>query len=211
MKAVGIVGNKKSGKTSLTLKIAEKLSKKYKVGVIKHAERFDEKESDTKKFSEKYITGYVSEKKSGIIFPEKKSLEEIISYLNVDILLIEGFKNNRSFPKIVCGDYKDDLAIASDKDTLDKITEKIEKYGFKLPNLDCGRCGYTCEKTASMIIKGKASIEQCQQLNETEIRINGRKINLNRFVSELVKNVVIAIANSLRETEKGIIEIKVKK
>ncbi len=211
MKAVGIVGDKKSGKTSLTLKIAEKLGKKYKVGIIKHAERFDEKESDTKKFSEKYITGYVSAKKSGIIFPEKKSLEEIISYLNVDILLVEGFKNNRSFPKITCGDYKDDLAIASDKDTLDKITEKIEKYGFKLPNLDCGRCGYTCEKMASMIIKGEASVEECQQLNETEIRINGRKINLNRFVSELVKNVVTSIVHSLRETEKGIIEIKVKK
>jgi len=211
MKAVGIVGYKKSGKTSLTLKIAEKLGKKYRVGIIKHAERFDEKESDTKKFSEKYVTGYVSAKKSGIIFPEKKSLEEIISYLNVDILLIEGFKNNRSFPKITCGDYKDDLAIASDKDTLDKITEKIEKYGFKLPNLNCGRCGYTCEKMASMIIKGEASIEECQQLNETEIRINGRKINLNRFVSDLVKNVVTSIVHSLRESEKGIIEIKVKK
>jgi len=31
------------------------------------------------------------------------------------------------------------------------------------------------------------------------------------FVSELVKNVVTSIVHSLRETEKGIIEIKVKK
>ena len=210
MKAVGIVGYKKSGKTSLILKIAEKMSKNYKVGIIKHAEKFDEKESDTKKFSEKYMTGYVSERKSGIIFPEKKSLEDIISYLNVDILLIEGFKNNRSFPKITCGKYKDDLAIASDKDSIDDIIMKIEKYGFKLPNINCGRCGYTCEKMASRIIKGEASVKDCQMLNETEIKINGRKINLNRFVSNLIKNVIISIIKSLKETEKGAIEIKIK-
>ena len=210
MKAVGIIGYKKSGKTSLILKIAERLSKKYTVGIIKHAEELDEKESDTKRFSEKYVTGYVSAKKSGIIFPDKKSLEEIISYMNVDILLVEGFKNNRSFPKIICGDYEDNLAIASDKESLNEIIEKIEKYGFKLPNLDCGRCGYTCEKMASMIINGEASVEQCEQLIETEIRINGRKIRLNKFVSELVKNVVTSIVYSLKETEKGIIELKVK-
>ena len=87
---------------------------------------------------------------------------------------------------------------------------KIEKYGFKLPNINCGRCGYTCEKMASRIIKGEASVKDCQMLNGTEIRINGRKINLNRFVSNLIKNVIISIINSLKETERGAIEIKIK-
>ncbi|MEA1994511.1 MAG: molybdopterin-guanine dinucleotide biosynthesis protein MobB [Euryarchaeota archaeon] len=209
MKAVGIVGYKNTGKTSLIIKIAEKLSEKYTVGIIKHAERFDEKRSDTQKFSEMYNTGYVSLKKSGIIFPEERSLEEMIAYLNIDILLVEGFKDNRSFPKITCGGYEDELAIASDEEDIDTIVEKIEEYGFKLANENCGRCGYDCEQMASMIVHGEATPEQCQQLSKTEIRVNGKKIQLNKFMGKLVRGVVHGIMDSLSGVEEGKIEITI--
>jgi molybdopterin-guanine dinucleotide biosynthesis protein B len=211
MKAVGVVGYKKSGKTSLILRIAEKLSETYRVGIIKHAEELDEPSSDTQKFSETYPTGYVSPKKSGIIFPKEKSLEEISGYLNVDILLIEGFKGNRTFPKITCGEYEDDLAIASDDDDLATIVKKIEQTAFKLPNENCGKCGYDCATMASMIVRGEASVDQCQQLGTPHIRIGGKAVSLNPFVSNLVKNIITAIVDALKGTEKGTIEVTVER
>ncbi len=210
MNVIGIVGYKNSGKSSLVLKLAEKLSDSYTVGIIKHAGEFNEKESDTRKFSTLYQTGFISPEKSGIFFPEEKTLEEILSYLHVDIVLVEGFKENRSFPKITCGEYDDDLAIGSDQEDIDALIEKIENYGFKLPNENCGQCGYTCEEMASRIIRGETSPGECQQLTDTEIRVNGKPIPLNRFVSNLVKNVVTGVVDSLSGTEKGTIEITVK-
>ena len=207
MKAVGVVGYKNSGKTSLILKIAKKLEKKYRVGIIKHAGELQETKSDTQRFSERYPTGYVSPQKSGIVFPAEKPLEEIIAYLTVDILLIEGFKANRTFPKITCGGYDDELAIASDDDDLATIVEKIERYAFKLPNENCGKCGYDCATLASMIVRDKASADQCQQLGAPDIRVNGKRIPLNPFVSKLTANMVTAIVDALKGTERGTIEI----
>ncbi|MCJ7790160.1 MAG: molybdopterin-guanine dinucleotide biosynthesis protein B, partial [Candidatus Atribacteria bacterium] len=106
MKAIGIAGYKKSGKTTLLLKLAEELTNKgYQVAAIKHISEDidDEADSDTTKYK-KYLSqvAAISTKESVIHWKGKSNLEEILKFLDADIILIEGFKNEKTFPKIVC-------------------------------------------------------------------------------------------------------------
>ena len=105
MKVIGITGYKKSGKTTLTLKLSDELIKRgYKVAVIKHInENIDQVNTDTSKYKEVLTqVAAITPEESVIFLKNKKNLEEIIKHFEVDIILIEGFKNEKTFPKIIC-------------------------------------------------------------------------------------------------------------
>lgn len=105
MRVIGITGYKKSGKTTLTLKLSDELTKKgYKVAVIKHINQdLDLDNSDTSKYKEILTqVAAITPKESALFLKNKNNLEEIIKYFDVDIILIEGFKREKTFPKIVC-------------------------------------------------------------------------------------------------------------
>jgi len=50
----------------------------------------------------------ISPKESEIIVKGKKHIEDILTYVDCDIVLIEGFKEEKTFPKIVCVLQPDD-------------------------------------------------------------------------------------------------------
>jgi len=105
MRVIGITGYKKSGKTTLILKLSDELIKRgYKVAVIKHInENIDQVNTDTSKYKEVLTqVAAITSKESVIFLKNKKNLEEIIKYFEADIVLIEGFKKEKTFPKIVC-------------------------------------------------------------------------------------------------------------
>jgi len=105
MRVIGIIGYKKSGKTTLTLKLSDELTKRgYKVAVVKHVNQdLDLANSDTSKYKECLTqVAAITPKESVIFLKNKKNLEEIIKYFEADIALIEGFKKEKTFPKIVC-------------------------------------------------------------------------------------------------------------
>ena len=105
MRAIGITGYKKSGKTTLTLKLSDELIKRgYKVAVVKHVNKdLDLANSDTSKYKEVLTQVVAITPKESIFFlKNKNNLEEIIKYIEADIILIEGFKQEKTFPKIVC-------------------------------------------------------------------------------------------------------------
>ena len=115
MKAVGIVGYKKSGKTHLIVRLSQELTGMgYKVAVIKHAPgHIDFPETDTAKFKEHVpFVSAISEEETEIILKGRKRIEDIITYFDCDIVLVEGFKGEKTFPKIVC------LKEESDKEEL---------------------------------------------------------------------------------------------
>ena len=240
MKAIGIVGYKKSGKTTLLLKLAEELTNKgYQVAAIKHiSEDIDIANSDTAKYKEHLSQVAAITTKESILYLESKSnLEEILKYLEADILLIEGFKKEKTFPKIVClrkenekNELFDGLQLCTASvfppnasydfstfnilktEDIKKMTDLVIEKSFKLPNLNCGACGYQdCYGLAQEIVKGNRTIDDCPSLEpSTLVKVNGKIISMNPFIAKIVKNTIIGLLSTLKGFTKGDIEIKIK-
>ena len=90
MKAVGIVGYKKSGKTTLIVKLSQESTKTgYKVAVIKHAPgHIDFPETDTAKFKEHVpFVSAISGEETEIIVKGRKRIEDIGTYFDCDIIM----------------------------------------------------------------------------------------------------------------------------
>lgn len=240
MKVIGITGYKKSGKTTLTLKLSDELIKRgYKVAVIKHTdEDLDLANSDTSKYKEILTqVAAITPEESVIFLKNKKKLEKIVKYFEADIILIEGFKKEKTFPKIVCLREESEKAelfdglqlctvgfvpkdansniydfnILKDED-IKKIVNIVVEKSFKLPNLNCGECGYKdCYGLAQEIVKGNKTLNDCSSLEpSTLVKVNGKIISMNPFISKIVQNTIIGLLSSLKGFIKGDIEIKIK-
>jgi len=240
MRVIGIIGYKKSGKTTLTIKLSNELTKRgYKVAVVKHInEDLDLANSDTSKYKESLTqVAAITPKESVIFLKNKKNLEEIIKYFEADIILIEGFKKEKTFPKIVClreesekTELFDGLQLCTagfvskgvapkfydfnilDDEDVKKIAEIVINKSFKLPNLNCGECGYQdCYGLAQEIVKGNKTSGDCLSLEpSTLVKVNGKIISMNPFIARIVKNTITGLLSSLKGFIKGDIEIKIK-
>jgi len=104
-RVVGIIGFKNSGKTTLARKLARELIRRgHKVAVVKHlSHHLDLPGKDTTILGEEAgQVGFVSPQGSGVFWKKQSSLEDIIPYLEADIVLVEGFKAEKTYPKVVC-------------------------------------------------------------------------------------------------------------
>ena len=110
MKIVGIVGWKNSGKTFFASQIINKLkTKNYKVASIKHAHHeFDIDQKNTDSYIHREagsLQVIISSSKRWVKITElnnskEKSLNELLNELSeVDVVIVEGFKND-NHPKI---------------------------------------------------------------------------------------------------------------
>lgn len=234
MRTVGIVGYKNSGKTTLTHALARELTRRgHEVAAIKHTtHRLDLPGKDTTVLGEAVSqVGFISPQGSGIFWKKPLSLENLIPYLEADVLLIEGFKAEKTFPKIVClsGQSEDEslfdgLAICAvapapeghefdvphlSLDEIGRIVDLVEEKAFKLPNLDCGSCGFeTCYELAREIVKGTRSVEDCVSLQPTtEVRIDGKLMPMNPFISGIVRNTILGMLSPLKGFKRGKVEI----
>jgi molybdopterin-guanine dinucleotide biosynthesis protein B len=236
LRAVGIVGYKNSGKTTLTHAMARELTRRgHEVAVIKHtSHRLDLSGKDTATLGEAVSrVGFISPQESGVFWKKPLSLENIIPYLEADILLVEGFKAEKTFPKIVClrgkpddRDLFDGLAICAvgfapegheldvpllSLDEIGEIADLVEEKAFKLPNLDCGSCGFeTCYEFAREIVQGNRDVEDCISLQPmTEVRIDGELMPMNPFISDIVRGTILGMLSPLKGFKKGKIEIRI--
>ena len=237
MKVVGVIGYKGSGKTSLVVGLSRELKKRgYRVATVKHIHgEIDLPQANTAKHGQ--YTGEVaaiSQRESALFFKRKKSLEDIMGYLEADFVLVEGFKSERTYPKVVCLREKDEakdlfdglqilVAMLSPKklrlglpilrilEDVERIADIIEKRAFKLPNLNCGACGYeTCYELAKEIIEGNKTDKDCPALNpSTEVRLGGKILPMNPFIDRIVKSTIKGVLSSLKGFRKGRIEIKI--
>jgi len=243
MKVIGIVGYKKSGKTSLALSIAGLLRDRgYNAGVIKHSnDSINHGKTDTGQFMKKVSqVALITPKNSEIIFNGVYSLKEIISYFSTDFLIIEGFKGAKYFPKILCLRSEDERKelddglflftagidislkeknivnfLISKRKDLEKMVEQVIEKAFLLPDMNCGKCGYTnCYGLARAIVKGVATQEKCVYLkNFVTIKFNGKNIYLNDFMSKLYQNMIFGMLSPLKDIDSlanAHVEIKLK-
>jgi molybdopterin-guanine dinucleotide biosynthesis protein B len=186
-RVAGIVGYQDSGKTTLTRALARELTRRgYTVAVVKHASHpLDAPGKDTAVLGEAaHQVGFVSAHESALFWKRPLSLEEILPHLEADLVLVEGFKRERTFPKVAClrglpddrdlfdgltlcavgpADHVPDLAVPIlDRDAVERIADLVERHAFKLPGLDCGECGHElCFGLARAIVAGTAGTEDC--------------------------------------------------
>ena len=229
-----MIGYKKSGKTTLVIRLSQELSSMgYRVAILKHASGdIDFPSSDTSKFrAHAAFVSAISSKESEIILKGRKRIEDILTYFDCDIVLIEGFKKEKTFPKIVCirnkgeeselfdglrlftASFSEDISdfTIENDDHVKKMAAIVSEKSFKLPNLNCGHCGYeSCFDLAKEIVKGKKSIANCVSLNPPiSIKVDGTEFPLNPFMSNLFKNSFLAMLSSLKGFKKGRIEIEI--
>ena len=234
MKAVGIVGYKKSGKTALVIRLSQELARMgHRVAILKHVSGgIDFPDTDTSRFrSHVPFVAAISSRESEIILKGKKRIEEILKFCDHDIVLLEGFKREKTFPKIVCirnegekrelfdglqlfsASFKEsisDFTIGND-DHMDKMAAIVLERSFKLPSLNCGHCGYeSCYELAREIVGGKETIDKCVSLNPPiSIKVDGTMFPLNPFTSGLFKSTILAMLSSLKGFKKGTVEIEI--
>jgi len=236
MRAIGIIGYKKSGKTSLLANLARELTGRgLVVSSVKHSScALDLPETDTaihRQFTQQ--TAAITPQESAIFFKESMNLEEMLKYLEADLVLIEGFKTEKTYPKIVClrpdddpetlmdgleicvvgasQDTQMDVPVLNAESDISGIADLVEEKAFKLPGMDCEACGYkTCYEMALQITEGNKTVDDCRSLNaDVQIKIDGHIMPAKPFISDIVGNAITGMLSSLKGFKKGKIEIKI--
>lgn len=213
MKIVSIVGKKNTGKTSLTVKVIEELTRRgYNVASIKHSHHtmeMDKENTDTwkhKQAGSKVVVGIGST----TFFNVRKEMDLnrllfLIKYMDeVDFVVIEGFKRY-NYPKIITSpEVRDEYTIKEvDSFTIDQkgvedLVDLIEERGHDIVDtLFARNCGFNNgEAIAAEIREGNLSVEDLDNVH-SYLSIDEHVVGLNRFVSDYLKQTVIGVINTL--------------
>lgn len=230
MKAVGIVGYKNSGKTELLVSLAQELVKRgHRVATVKHTHlgRLDLADKDTARHKQAVDQVVALAGQESVIFLQgQRELPEVLRFLAADLVLIEGLKEGKTYPRIVCLRPDDDAqelsaglaicvvgkgtagAIPLLQDT-GEIADLVEKKAFLLAGVGCGKCGFQdCSGLAQAIVKGEKSPDDCAYSHsEISIYIDGQPLPLNPFASQMMRNTILGMLSSLKGAKQGRVEI----
>ena len=108
-KTVGFVGFSESGKTTLATRVAAELTRRgFRVAALKDAHHgfdMDKPGKDSWRYREAGASQVIvrSDRRWAMLveMPEQPSVEELLArFSDVDVILVEGFKNEGAFPKI---------------------------------------------------------------------------------------------------------------
>lgn len=228
MRAMGIVGFSKSGKTTLVRALADCLEARgLRVAVVKSsAHGLDMDGTDTQRcFKPGRTVLAVSRGGTGeamIRWGEAKPLPDLLALIDADITLVEGGKRLGCLPRVLClreaveADLLDGgLAVATWGSTavaavpsfvpdapgaLEALTDCVLARAFLLPGLDCGACGETdCAELARRIVRAERRPADCAVLRgEISLTINGRPVALNPFTSKLLAGGIRGMLAALK-------------
>lgn len=223
MKIVSIVGKKNTGKTSLTVKIIEELTKRgYNVASIKHSHHsieMDKENTDTWKHKQagaKLVVGVGST----TFFNARKEhdLNRILYLLkhfdDFDYVIIEGYKSY-NYPKIITSpDVRDKYTIKEvdsftiDEKGISELADLIEQKGHDIVDtLFANNCGYNDGEIISAEIRqGNLKVEDLDKTH-SYLSIDGKVVGLNRFVSDYIKQNLIGVINTLNLKDFGVEDI----
>ena len=213
MKIVSIVGKKNTGKTSLTVKVIEELTRRgYNVASVKHSHHsieMDKENTDTWKHKQAGANLVVGVG-STTFFNARQEMDLnrilflIKHFSEYDFVIIEGYKSY-NYPKIITSpDVRDEYTIKEvdsftiDDDGVKELADLIEERGHDIVDtLFANNCGFNNgEAIAAEIRKGNLSVGD---LDETlsYLSIDGHVVGLNHFVSDYLKQSVMGVINTL--------------
>ena len=227
MKVIGLIGLKNSGKTFLGLSLTKELKKRgHSVGVIKHIYHgLDLGQNDSAVYANT-AQKVMAVNNNQFYFHESgrsQKLKELICSFNTDVLLVEGFKSDTSFPKLLCFDGEQEEVVENPlilaniekkpykKGFIKELCDLILNKAFYLPQKNCGKCGFdNCLELAKAIIKDKAQDSQCRfQLSSVRLFINKQSLNLNPFVSSIIESTLKGLLSNLEGYQEGSIKVEI--
>lgn len=230
MKVISVVGKKNTGKTWLTCKIIEELSKRgYHVASIKHSHhvkmKFDKKGTDTYRHKEagsQFVIG--SSENTFINTSSSYDLDQLLAIVkmmeNPDYVVVEGFKTY-PYANISTSDLSEfengydynikkvDALEMSDAE-IPELVDLIEERSYGIVNtLDTDNCGHIDNKElANCIAKGEFENTN-QETRDALLVIDGKIIPLNPFVKDFLKNSINGMIKSLKTEEYGVKDKKI--
>ena len=198
---VSIVGKSKSGKTSLIERLIQELkSRGYRVATIKHVPQsisFDEPDKDSWRHIQAGSEATVVSSPDKIIMikpvEQDSTLDDIVRLLgeDYDIILTEGFKQGDA-PKIEVRrkdagppqqGIKKLIAIVTDE----PLATKVRQFSFK-----------DIDTLADLLEEGFIK----PQKERISLYVNNAPVVLATFPRQIVSNVLLAMASSLKGVEK---------
>jgi len=240
MKVISIAGYHHTGKTTTSVELIKELKKRgYKVTSIKdiHNENFtmEKKGSNSWKHAQAsgdtVIARGISETYQ--IWNRQLSLNEMLSHLDSDYVVVEGMRSV-ALPRIICatdeeqleelvdgtvfaisGKYSDehdkykDLKVFKSKDQIKELTDLVIEKVFPvlpLPKFECcGECGMNCREMVSGILAGRNTREDCKTDRNLDIKIKiaGKDINIVPYVQNTLKDIIKAYVKNLKGYRKG--------
>lgn len=233
MKAIAIVGKKKTGKTTMGLALVKKLTERgYKVGVLKHSHHgFDGAEgSDTEEYKKiaSCVAAY-SPSESFISWKQERTVQDLIPLMDADIIVMEGGNKVGWLPRVIMvrednddKEFYPELALRQipactpdnppSEELLEELADLVLEKGFLLPGLNCKACGRDyCMDFVADIIAGKARVSGCQAMKtQMSVTCNGSELGFNPFVADMLSAGITAMLQQLKGYVPGDIEITIK-
>lgn len=224
MKIASIVGKKNTGKTSLTVKVIEELTRRgYNVASIKHSHHsieMDKENTDTWKHKQAGANLVVGVGSTTFFNVRKEhDLNRILYLLKhfdaFDFVIIEGYKSY-NYPKIITSpNVRDEYTIAEvdsftiDAEGVSELADLIEQRGHDIVDtLFANNCGYNDgEAIASEIREGNLTVEELDSVH-SYMSIDDKVVGLNRFVSDYLKQNILGVISTLNLDDYGVEDVR---
>jgi len=215
---LSICGYQDSGKTTLVEQLIRALVREgYKVSSVKHAScrrGVDSKGKDTWRHWQAGSDPVVfsSEIETSVIKHSETPIDEIVRMVmadyHPDVVIIEGLKQG-PFGKVTVGDSKPTKGTVLANPSLKKLVDyveaevAVERVLWRLPGLDCMKCGHDCEGLARAIVAKKHGVTDCVELPDVDIEIfiGKNKISTGKFASKVVNETVRGLLSSMHGYE----------
>lgn len=170
----------------------------------------------------------IGHEKTFVMTSKSVSLDDALDFFEgFDYVLVEGFKGETVIPRILTVTKVDeigrlrnglelaisgtlakskerprlDVPIIDGEAEVDKLADLVEKKSFpKLPELDCGDCGYRdCYGLAKELVAGNEIWEKCRTLErKVSLVVNEKEVGINPFVQEVIKNTILGMIAPLK-------------
>jgi len=204
---MAVCGYSGSGKTSFIERLLPMLDG-YRVAVIKHTGRkqVDMAGKDTLRHraAGAMAAAIVAADETAIFFSGQRSVASLAGMLDVDVVLLEGFKSS-DYEKVWLGDGTGSNVVLrnpSVEEAASYIQRKadVERALDRLPGLDCGDCDYrSCLELAEAVAAGDASLDDCAVSHGgVTVTVDGIAIPLKPFVQSFIDGTVRGMLRSLK-------------
>ncbi|MCS3901628.1 molybdopterin-guanine dinucleotide biosynthesis protein MobB [Methanococcus voltae] len=218
MRVIGVIGKKDTGKTSIICDILKHVSG-ISVATIKkthHSVEIDTPNTDSYRMKENSNLSVLSTGTKTGFYYDGMSLYEILSKIDYDLVIIEGFKEELikyNIPKILMVEGKRGLDLLDNQvimtiedfkyDIKEVISEITDKAVVPTYNFNCGHCGYNCKQFVEKMIKGENNLkwDRCVMSYSIKITADDKIIPANPFVSDIIKNTIKGLIFSLKSVE----------
>lgn len=220
MSIVAVVGSKQSGKTTAIETLVQGLTKRgYRIATVKHIPEadftIDTEGKDTWRHARAGASTVVSVAPNELaiikkVDTTKYGLSEVIRNVedHVDIIILEGFRKlieqNSGVPKIVAAKTTNEILEASKrcKPILSFVgpISTTETAKLNIPYIDVLK---DPERLVDLVDKKlAASVEKRRKRREyIRIQVDGRLLPLKPFVQKIMRNTILAMVSTLRDTK----------